>query len=172
MGCSLDLCSGLGQGWAHGASERTCLRREARERAMAYPACLIGNLIPGYETFSICQIGFHFQLQSEDKPGPAVSRPPGCPPPLNGCLYLPPGHQILNFTCAVPFPHLAGIIFLNTHVKHELLNAVARHLCIAPTSWTRKLSSLLCAPQSINTHIFHCPDQEVLGLSVYFLPSK
>lgn len=60
MGCSLDLCTGSGQDWAHGASERTCLRREAKGRAVAYPTCLVGNLTPGYETFSICQIGFHF----------------------------------------------------------------------------------------------------------------
>lgn len=36
---------------------------------MAYPTRLLGNLIPGRETFSICHIGVPLWFQSEEKPG-------------------------------------------------------------------------------------------------------
>lgn len=94
-------------------------------RATAEATCLISNLIPGCETFSVCQIGFPFWFQGEDKPGPAVSGPPGCPPPLSGCLRLPPalGSPALSLT-------LLGVIFRNTHPKCELLSAAAGDLVL------------------------------------------
>lgn len=46
------------EGWGPRPSEGSCLSTESRGRAVAYPTCLSGNLIPGHETFSIYQIGF------------------------------------------------------------------------------------------------------------------
>lgn len=46
------------EGWGLRPSEGSCLSTESRGRAVAYPTCLSGNLIPGHETFSIYQIGF------------------------------------------------------------------------------------------------------------------
>lgn len=80
---------------------------------MAYPTRLLGNLIPGCETFSICHIGVPLWFQSEEKPGPDVSRPPGCPPPLNGCLHLPRSSESWLSPVWSLFLTLAGVLFLN-----------------------------------------------------------
>lgn len=156
-----------------------------------------GNLIPGPEAFSICQIGFPFWFQSEDKPGPAVSGPPRCPPPSSGCLCLPPRQQSPQSHLCSPFPHSAGGAFLNTQLKDALLQAAARDL-VWPTApdlspWSLRSSPFhlprnslltlfpppescpwfpLCALQSISTHVSHCPEQVILGLPVCRLPSK
>lgn len=100
MVCIMGLCS-----WAYPGLGSQCLRREANGRVAAYPTCLIGNLTPGRETFSICQIDFPFWFQSEDKPGPAVSGPPGCPSALIGFLTFPLATRVLSLIRAVPFPH-------------------------------------------------------------------
>ena len=107
---------------------------------MAYPTRLLCNLIPGRETFSICQIGVPFWFQSEEKPGPAVSRTPGCPPPLNGCLHLPLVVRVLGLTCVVPLPHpgWSHLPKLNPHRKHELLNA-ALETWSCPQLWSHHL---------------------------------
>lgn len=89
MACSLGLCSWAGPG----LGSQGCRENLPQGGGQWKACCPSGNLIPGPETFSICQIGFPFWFQSEDKPGPAVSGPPRCPPPLSGCLCLPPRHQ-------------------------------------------------------------------------------
>lgn len=154
----------------------------------AYPTA--SEVTPGHETFSICQIGFLLWFQSEDKPGPAVSRLLGCPPPLNGCLCLPPRYQGPESHLCSPFSSLNGVIFLNAHLQCELLSAAAT----APTSSPLSLHSsypicsgtslpTLCplreavpglpsalTKASMHTPLVAFPDQEVLGVPVCHLP--